>query len=180
MRAVFVVLSLSLTVYAAPSAIKGWVLEGTDFELSLDQRVVHGGRASAHLKALVPQPRETALLQFIAADAYRGKRVRISGWIKTEGVQMAAVGARVETNDAGQMFAYGRDEVRGNHDWTRREVVLDVDPRSQRIALGAGVWGAGEVWLDDFTVEVVDKSVPTTDQLPHWPDAPSNLGFEEP
>jgi hypothetical protein len=180
MRAGLVVLALSATAFAAPS-IKGWVMEGAgDYELGLDQKVVHGGRASAHLKAIVPQPREAALLQLISADAYRGRRVRISGWIKSEGVQMAAVGARVETIDGGHMLAYGRDEVVGSHGWTRREVVLDVDPQAQRIALGAGVWGLGEIWVDDFSLEVVDRSVPTTDKLPRWPDAPSNLGFEEP
>jgi len=178
MRAIILVLALSATAFAGN--VKSWVLEGNDYELGLDQSVVHGGRASAHLKSLVPQPRETALLQFIAADAYRGKRVRIAGWLRTDGLQMAAVGARVETADAGHMFAYGRDEVVGSRGWTRREVVLDVNPEAQRIAFGAGVWGPGEAWIDDFTIEVVDKSVPTTDKLPRLPEAPTNLDFEAP
>jgi hypothetical protein len=182
MRAIVITLALSAVVSAS---VKGWFLSGSgheasEYEMGIDRDVVHSGRASAYLKSIAQKPQEAALMQMISADRYRGKRVRISAWIKTERVDaMAAVGARVESADGRGVYAYGREELKGTNDWQRREVVLDVDPAAARIALGMGLWGTGQAWIDDVNVDIVDRSVPTTDKLPHFPVAPSNLDFEE-
>ena len=43
---------------------------------------------------------------------------------------------------------------------------------------GGWIGQKGKVWLDDFNLEIVDATVPTTDVSP-LPDAPQNPGFEQ-
>jgi hypothetical protein len=177
-----IALALSASVSAS---VKGWFLSGSgheasEYEMGLDRDVVHSGRASAYLKSIVQKPQEAALLQMISAERYRGKRVRISIWVRTDHVEtLAAVGARVESADGRGVYAYGREELKGTNDWQRREVVLDVDPAAARLVIGMGLWGTGQAWIDDVNVDIVDRSVPTTDKLPRFPVAPSNLDFED-
>jgi hypothetical protein len=69
--------------------------------------------------------------------------------------------------------------IRGTTDWTRYEVVLDVPAEGVAIAYGTLLEGAGSVWVDDVSLEVVDASVATTskESSPSAPK-PQNLDFE--
>lgn len=39
---------------------------------------------------------------------------------------------------------------------------MDVPANAVFITFGAELWGAGEIWLDNVSIETVDNSVPTT------------------
>jgi hypothetical protein len=52
----------------------------------------------------------------------------------------------------------------GTTDWQKCEVVLDVPPDSVSMSAGFMLQSrSGQVWADDFQLEVVDRDVPTTD-----------------
>ena len=71
--------------------------------------------------------------------------------------------------------------VQGTTDWTRHEAVLDVREAALRLAFGSVMKGAGQVWVDDFTLEVVDpKEVKLTNPQPAvtYSERVSNLDFE--
>src|SRR2546426_4617327 len=69
---------------------KGWFHAGNrpkDYEMSVDREVAHGGKASAHLKSIVTQTSGFGtLMQTFKADAYRGKRIRMSGYVRAQEV----------------------------------------------------------------------------------------------
>src|SRR6185295_9412346 len=69
---------------------EGWFLSGSSaaqFRAFRDPSVVHGGRASARLEALHGGVDGVAtLMQSLSPEAYRGKRVRFSGFVATAGV----------------------------------------------------------------------------------------------
>jgi len=69
--------------------------------------------------------------------------------------------------------------VSGTTDWTRYEIVLDVPQSSIAIAFGFFLGGSGKVWGDDFRIEKVDVTVPTTSTSPGMPKAPVNPDFEQ-
>lgn len=80
--------------------------------------------------------------------------------------------------------------IRGDNDWSRYEIVLDVPTVPLQIAYGAILGGQGRVWVDDLTLEVVGADVATTDMHqpavpfkpgvpPDLPKQPVNAGFEE-
>jgi hypothetical protein len=51
-------------------------------------------------------------------------------------------------------------------DWQRRSIVLDVPVNAAAIHYGVGIAGAGELWVDNDSIGVVDVSVPLTNPPP--------------
>jgi anti-sigma factor RsiW len=142
----------------------GWSASGShpqDYEMGVDHTVAHGGRASGYVRPKVSDPAGYGtLMQVFAADDYRGKRIRMSGYIKVENVAgRAGLWMRVDGPEGETM----QDRpVTGTTGWEKFQVILDVPPDSDQIAFGVLLKGAGIVWVDDFQFEVVGDDVPTT------------------
>ncbi len=157
------------------------------FAAGIDREVAHGGHASVSIRSIVAEPKGfRAVTQLIKADAYRGKRVRLSGYLKTRDVRegWAGLWLRVDGPDAKRLAidSMGARRVIGTTDWSRHAVVLDVPERAVRLGFGSLLTGTGQVWADDLTLEVVDpKEVPVTreavEAVSHAERA-SNLDFE--
>src|SRR5262245_39321839 len=66
----------------------GWGGGNPDYELQKDTDVKHGGAASGLLRSTVDMPTQLGTcVQRIQAENYRGRRIRLSGFIKTEAVE---------------------------------------------------------------------------------------------
>jgi len=185
-----------------PEIPAGWSLYGDrdgrpahDFIGFTDTKIKHGGAKSAgFLSVDVMKDDDAKLVQYFAADMYRGKRVRFSGYVKSNRVNgWAGLRMRVDT-DTRQAYAFDDSEdraIKGTNDWERHEVVLDVPEDGAVIYIGMHMYGRGQVWLDDCTFEVVDETVATTDRYrlqggyvrSSFPkmlrDEPVNLDFDE-
>jgi len=149
----------------------GWqaVTDGSgEYAVSADVARRDGGQgyAGATIKANVASPRGSAMLaQSIRADAYRGKRVRLSGFLKTIGVNegTAVLFMRVD-GDGGVMssdFMENRPLMLTT-DWARQEIVLDIPRNAVGFTYGFMLGGSGQAWLDDVQLDVVSDDVPTT------------------
>jgi hypothetical protein len=70
--------------------------------------------------------------------------------------------------------------IKGDSDWRAYSIVLDVPEQATGIAYGVLLAGAGSVWMDGASFEVVDQTVPTTGTgRGTRPTAvPTNLDFE--
>src|SRR5262249_164925 len=70
-----------------PGVPKGWfggLGKQEGYESGLDRKVVHGGKASAYVRMKDVEDTDFGTLgQAFKADDYRGKRVRLSAWLKT-------------------------------------------------------------------------------------------------
>jgi hypothetical protein len=160
-----------------PSSLQGrqiaegwrvWFRELEGIEMGLDREVHHGGTNSAFIKANQPGPRYIAAsaMQTFAADAYRGQRIRLSAYLKLDQVVGgASLSLRCDSQD--KIVAWDNMPTRkmtGTTDWQKCEVVLDVPPDSVSMSAGFMLQSrSGQVWADDFQLEVVDRDVPTTD-----------------
>src|SRR5437763_13349735 len=126
------------------------------------------GFAGATIKANVPSPRGSAMLaQSIRADAYRGKRVRLSGYLKTIGVNegTAVLFMRVDGDGLVLMSDYMQNRpLMLTNDWARQEIVLDVPRNAIGVTYGFMLGGSGQAWLDDVAIDVVSNDMPTTGQ----------------
>jgi hypothetical protein len=73
--------------------------------------------------------------------------------------------------------------IKGTQPWQQYDVVLDVPQGATDIAFGVLLTGAGEVWMNDVSFEVVGTETPTTNLNPSQshslPTHPSNLSFSE-
>jgi hypothetical protein len=179
---------LSAGMANAQDAPRGWFPAGSrprDYLMSVDRAVAHGGNASASLRSVVAGPTGFGtLMQTFKAEVYRGKRVRMSGYVRSQGVMnWAGLWMRVDGTH-GELLAFDNMEdraIKGTSDWQKCEIVLDVPESGLEIAFGLLLNGAGQAWMDDLSFEVVGKDVPTTGPKTSTgtPPAPVNLNFEE-
>jgi hypothetical protein len=170
---------------AEPAAPPHWDLTGArpqDYSVSLDAVNPHGGKKSALLRSVVPNPTSFgALVQVFSAAGYRGKRLRLSAFLRSRDVsQGAGLWMRIDGMNA-QVLAFDNMQnrpIKGDTEWQRYSVVLDVPEAALAVYFGILLNGGGSVWLDDVPFETVPSSVPTTG-LPSIPPTPQNLDFEQ-
>ena len=168
---------------------EGWIRAGSapaDFDMGIDHAIVHAGKSSGFLKSKVTKPAGFGtLMQMCKGDEFHGKRVRMSAWVRSENVtDWAGLWMRVDGSDANQALAFDNMQsrpIRGNSEWKKHQIVLDVAPEAKDIAFGILLQGTGHVWLDGVTFEVVDRSVPSTGRSLGTDLAlqPQNLDFEK-
>ena len=135
-----------------------------DYEVGTDTTIVYSGEKSGYIKSITTEPSGFGtLVQVFKTDEYRGKRLRMSAYMKTEGVTRVGLWMRVDGPYNGiSIDAMFDRPVSGDTDWTRYDLVLDVTDNSIRIAFGVVIIGTGHVWVDDFQFEVVGDDVPVT------------------
>lgn len=181
--------------------LDGWNVGNTsDYRVGADTSVRHGGASSGHITARTSSPGGfSAFNQGVRPDAYRGKRVRYSAFVKTRNVQGSGAGLWMRVDGNGGVMAFDnmmRRAMTGSTDWTRVSVVLDVPADAAGIAIGFLLASAGEAWVDDASFEIVGSDVPSTStstvtsssepdraaqqqaMYARVPLAPVNLGFE--
>jgi hypothetical protein len=178
-------------VYAAHP--RNWGGGGEGYELTKDDAVKHGGSASGSIRSKPNAPGTFGTFtQGFRADQYRGKRLRMTGYAKTEGVEgWCGLWMRIDGKEKGGLaFDNMMDRpIRGTTEWQKFEVVLDVPEEAEAIFFGFLLAGEGQAWIDDFKFETVGKDVSTTgfpieatdregDPVPDLPKEPRNLDFE--
>lgn len=171
------------------STITGWMLTGShpqNYEMGIDPAEVHQGKASGYLKAVTPmEPNEFAtMMQQFRADKYVGKRMKLSGFVKTEHVDaFCGLWMRVDNNvhDVLQFDNMHDRPITGTQPWNQYSIVLDVPEGSAVISFGVILNGKGKVWVDSFRFEEVDLNTPLTHMETEYEmsDEPLNLSFEE-
>lgn len=121
-------------------------------------------------------------MQQFNAGQYLGKRVRLSGLVKSQEVA-AWAGLWVRVDKGKEMVSFDNMQdraIKGTTDWRRYEVVLDVPKDATGIALGILLTGPGEVWMNGASFDVVGPDVAVTgSNNAKIPDRPVNLDFAE-
>lgn len=107
-----------------------------------------------------------AAIQSIRPDEFRGKRVRLSGYMKSEGIaEWGGLWMRIDAEDPAIMLEFDNMEnrpVKGTSDWKKYEIVLDVSPEAEEIVYGFLLKGKGQVWAYDVQLEAVGKEAVKT------------------
>ena len=152
---------------AGPSEVMSWARHITDNDYAVfnDRQMQLHGKPSACIKSRVPESKDFALLyQDLSTADYRGKRVKLSAFLKTEDVaDWAAIFMRVD--GANNVLAFDNMEdrpVKGTTDWRQYSIVLDVPNTAKRLRVGSMLAGAGACWLNSVKLDVVGADVPVT------------------
>lgn len=165
----------------------GWFPAGSnpsEYEMGIDNSVFQNGQACAYIKSKSPKENQFGtLMQTISAENYLGKRLMLSGYIKSEDVNgWSGMWMRIDGESNQQLgFDNMRDRaIKGMTDWKMYEIVLDIPENSKTINYGVLLSGDGEVWFDNFELKEVDKNVPLTNlgKESKLPSQPINLDFE--
>ena len=162
---VIVIASTCVLTAAAPP---GWHIAGsnrTDYESDVDPMAAYNGHPSAYLRSRRPFVEGFGtLMQSFRADHYLGKRVRLSAFVRTEGVQGSA-GLWMRVDRGGKPVEFDNMQnrpIEGTTAWRKYEVVLDVPPGATGIFFGILLGQSGTVWINSVELEVVSTAVPVT------------------
>jgi putative CocE/NonD family hydrolase len=159
------------------------------YSFQLDGEIRRSGVSSVRIQSREGSAEYTVLRQRFLADAFRGRRIRLVGYLLVADVSgWAGLRMQITGSAAHRVNDNMRDRsLQGTGDWQRCEIVLEVPGDATLIDVGAILAGTGTLWADDFEFAVVGDEVPTTGALyppqvetldPDLPRAPRNLGFE--
>jgi RNA polymerase sigma factor (sigma-70 family) len=132
----------------------------------LDAGVKRAGGATVRLKSVGPNARGGLVGTSVPVDAYRGKRIWLSGYLRSEKIERAGVLSLVIFRPGDDLYAHDEmdgHELMGTHEWQRFDIVSDVPADAERIGVRAILAGEGTLWADALEVGVVAKDVPTHD-----------------
>ncbi len=158
------------------------------YDMGIDKKAGYSGKNAATIKSneKVIEGFGT-LMQQCKPGKYADKRIKMSGYVKTESVEKSC-GLWLRVDQVGSTKPLSFDNmsdrpIKGTTAWTRYEIVLDVPQNASLIAFGALLEGTGQLWFDNLSFEIVDDSVPATgsinnSQVPS-PSEPLNLDFEQ-
>ena len=159
-----------------------WFMVGRgryQYRANLVEGEKHSGARSLKLTAFSNQSSYGALTQWISPKPYAGQRVRVRFWLKQLGVQRfgeAWVRVMDEHSYRSGLGAVGiTQNLAINNEWHLVERVLDVPANALDLELGVGLLGAGDIWIDDVSIDVVDKKTPLS--TPTLAESPDRMPF---
>ena len=129
-----------------------------NYSVSLDSVNVKSGKYSIAIEFIGDSASFQPVTIVLPAN-YDGKRISLSGYIKTENVAgYAGLWLRIDPQIAfDNMYKNG---VTGTTDWKRCEIAVDMNPaKTQQIVLGGLLAGKGKMWLDDLKITIDGKDI---------------------
>jgi hypothetical protein len=189
--AMTLLLAAAVTLLSFDKA-KDWMIAGShpkSYDMGIDKGAGKDGNNAATIRSTAKKIHGFGtLMQICQAKGFHGKRIKMSGMVKTENVEgWAGLWLRVDQKDSDEILGFdnmkdGKTDraIIGTTDWTRYEIVLDVPANASNLAYGALLSGTGQVWFDEIRFEEVDPSVPVTgrEDSVNIPREPVNLDFE--
>jgi hypothetical protein len=166
--------------------LKHWWKTGAapnDYEFGLAEETFQGQRVASLRSIVQPAGSFGAFCQTIAAEDYRGRRIRLSAALKANDVTggWGGLWLRIDGVRPDETLAIDTMEDRplvGTTGWQQHALVLDVAAAAATISFDAGLSGAGELLVSQLAFEEVGREVPVT-AGPHRPRQPQNLDFSQ-
>ena len=154
-----------------------------DYEAGLTSDNPYKGKSSAYIRSKRAEKHTMGTIwQAIKPRPdWFGERVMLTVYLKTLEVKQAAgLFMRVSTYGGLIHYDYMYDRlVKGDTDWHKYTIVLEVPHDTSLIDFGAWIIGKGEVQVDDFSFKVVDNKVQVTGRSEKIEFCdPANLNFE--
>jgi len=146
-----------------------------DYEIVLDTTTGYKDETSLLLQTDKEIPTDgfgAAMRELNSIGQFKGQRVQLSGYIKTENVsEWAGLWFRVDGVGRGNQLAFDNMYDRaptGTTDWQYFSLVLDIpgDVGISRIFYGFLLGGSGKAWADDIQFDIVGEDVDVTDMQP--------------
>lgn len=162
----------------------GFEGDGNDWEYSLppydemrferDSTVVHSGKYSLRFEGgtIGVVKTRAGALQLFGNRALAGKRLRLTGWVKTDSLMSHAYLKLYATTLKRDEDVGAPQLIGGTTDWTRLSIEMDI-PRDAYQVMAWFVYNApsdGRVWFDDASLEIIgpasETSTPTSKPAP--------------
>jgi hypothetical protein len=143
-----------------------WFLSGnalSDYKRGIDEQISEHGQKSGFIESTVVNPEGfSTLMQTCNKNEFKGKRVKMTGYIKTQGsTETGAMWIRVDDYDkkiTADFDNMGDRPVVASKEWTKCEIVFDVPDSRATIFFGFIMSGTGKIWVDNVSFEIVSTS----------------------
>ena len=165
---------------AGGEAVDGWFLAGSgreEYSFGRDTAMPHEGHASVAMAPRgLPSGRMGTLVREWDAAPWRGKRVRVSAWVRTEGVttvgdfsaNAAAGGPPADEPTPGSVSR----RLAPSCDFAPYFVELVVPPDANVVRLGVGVAGPGKIWVEGGRIDLAGAPAPPRQPQPQTAPPP--------
>ncbi len=167
-------------------SINGWTKAGSkplSYEVGFDKNNAKKGKKSAYIESIDHEIKGFGtLMQSCDAKNYLGKKIKLTAFIKSEDVaNRAGMWLRVDSKFAKKYLSFDNMQdrpIKGNTDWIKYEIVLNVPLESSILNYGVLINGTGKVWFDQLSIEIVGN-IDSVYKSTSLPDKPTNIDFEE-
>jgi len=149
-----------------------WFVAGSQpksYIMTTDNLIAQSGNYSAVIKSSNTKTDGFGtLMQQCSPDKFIGKRVKMSGYLRSDKVVgTAGLWFRVDVDTIPVSFdnmIVGKKNrsISGTTDWRKFELILDVPANATLLSYGALLSGTGQIGFDNLKFEAVDKTVETT------------------
>ena len=139
-----------------PEIPSHWQIETSDSRVKMSPRRARTGRVSLSIDNQTPESR-TVVGQDVSADVWREQLVRVSGWYRRQGVRRTPghLTVRVVGEDGLLVESASGEQLGAASRWTLLEAVVFVSPNAETLEVRFTAEGAGDVWLDDLSLQTV-------------------------
>jgi hypothetical protein len=99
-------------------------------------------------------------LMYTLPQNYAGKKITLSGYIKTENISDGFAGLWLRIDPEIAFDNMNKQELKGTNEWKKYEVTLEMSPQNTRkIVFGALLSGKGKMWVDNLKITVDGKDI---------------------
>ncbi|MCD4786262.1 MAG: hypothetical protein K8T10_20760 [Candidatus Eremiobacteraeota bacterium] len=141
----------------------GWFKPEVNF--ALDSQIKHSGKysASISIKKITPRLQKFGppnWAQNITKDVPAGKKIKMTGYIKTKNVSgNAPIGIQCWNTKTGKMIKFGTTQysqpISGTKNWKKVTVEMEVPKETDKMRILCMLMGTGKVWFDEVKIIVI-------------------------
>ena len=138
---------------------KNWNIFGDgNAKISVDASEKQEGKYSVTIEST--EEKGFKALAFTLPENYMGKKIKLSGYIKTENVSNGFAGLWMRIDPQIAFDNMQKFNLKGTNPWKKYEVSLDMSPENtKQIVVGALLVGKGKIWIDDLQLTVDDNDI---------------------
>lgn len=140
----------------------GWKKLTSSYIITKDSAEKHSGKYSISIQSIKVDENQAGVAALHFPAEYAGKMIQLSGYLKLSNVTDGHAGLFLRID--GERTVLGanimqRENMKGTKDWASYSVKLPMPENAKTIYVGAGLWGTGQIWLDDLKVSIVGKDL---------------------
>jgi SagB-type dehydrogenase family enzyme len=136
------------------------------YTLSIDSSIKVKGKYSAVIEYNGTSPDFKAWAFIIPAN-YKGKKIKLTGYIKTENVTDGWAGLWMRIDPSVAFDNMQSRGIIGTTDWKKYEITLKLNPnKTKQIVVGGLLAGKGKMWLDDLQILIDGKDIKNLTSIP--------------
>lgn len=136
-----------------------WHSENSVYQAYPDSLTKKSGKYSAAIE-YQGEEGDFAVWTYSLPKNYKGRKITLSGYIKTENVKKGWAGLWMRIDPEIAFDNMEERGIKGTTDWTKYEITLKMNPKkTTKIVFGGMLVGSGKMWIDDLKVTIDGKKI---------------------